>query len=275
MLGIRAFLVGLLFGIAISFVALRYHVVRHQEGVIVVPRAPQPPLRTIYADVRDWSAAMWQQHAELTQAIIKSGRADLMATGLIENALSEAAPESEIPAAPQEEEQERLVPVPIRFTSSTSTTSPEKRAPSPISGLQSLLGLGNRSSEQSTTSPSEQAQPSSPTSDAIELGSSFIPTLDHPIPLSDPDVSALRKSQSQESLSDEMNWTRGLLRALIPQDSGSTEGGATQQDQDHSASHFPFPVEAPRPGTTLTDRGNDAPIPGVQPQPPLRAVRPF
>ncbi len=74
----KQFMLGLLAGTALTFVALRYHVVRHDEGVSLVPRNPQPPLRSIYSDVREWGSAMWEQHPEVAQALIANDQVDVI-----------------------------------------------------------------------------------------------------------------------------------------------------------------------------------------------------
>lgn len=71
-------MLGLLAGTALTFVALRYHVVRHDEGVSLVPRDPQPPLRSIYSDVREWGVAMWEKHPEVAQALMANEQIDLI-----------------------------------------------------------------------------------------------------------------------------------------------------------------------------------------------------
>lgn len=74
----KQFMLGMLAGTALTFVALRYHVVRHTEGVSLVPRNPQPPLRSIYSDVREWGSAMWEQHPEVAQALIANDQIDVI-----------------------------------------------------------------------------------------------------------------------------------------------------------------------------------------------------
>ncbi len=77
-------LLGMLIGSLLMFVALRYHVVRHDKGVSLVPRSPQPPLRSVYSDVREWGNAMWEQHPEVAQALIENEQVDVISDEAID-----------------------------------------------------------------------------------------------------------------------------------------------------------------------------------------------
>lgn len=94
MFGIRAFLFGLTAGTGLGYFAMNYHVVYGPDGPVVVSRIQQPPIRSAYVDVRNWSAAMWQRYPDVTAALVKAGKGDLIASGVARNA---NAPE--LPAA--------------------------------------------------------------------------------------------------------------------------------------------------------------------------------
>jgi hypothetical protein len=76
---IKPFLFGSLCGACLTFVALRYHVVRYDEGVLMVARAPQPAVRSAYVDIRDWGAAMWKQYPEIAIALTEDGHGRVVA----------------------------------------------------------------------------------------------------------------------------------------------------------------------------------------------------
>ena len=78
----KPFIIGLMFGAGLSFVALRYHVVRYSEGFMLVPRTDQPPVRSAYADIREWGTAMWKQYPEVAAALVKDGQSKLVADSL-------------------------------------------------------------------------------------------------------------------------------------------------------------------------------------------------
>ncbi len=78
----KPFLFGLLLGAGLSFVALRYHVVRTADGFLLIPRIDQPPVRSAYADIREWGTAMWKQYPELAAALTKDGQGKLVADSI-------------------------------------------------------------------------------------------------------------------------------------------------------------------------------------------------
>jgi hypothetical protein len=80
----------MLLGAGVTFVATRYHVVRYQEGVMLVSRSQQPPLRSSYVDIRDWGAAMWKQYPEVATALANGGHSQLIAAGVAEDLRKQA-----------------------------------------------------------------------------------------------------------------------------------------------------------------------------------------
>ncbi|HWL10499.1 MAG TPA: hypothetical protein VNQ76_18990 [Planctomicrobium sp.] len=75
---IKIFLFGLLAGAFGTVMAMQYHVVRTHERFMVVARIHQPPVRTAYVDVREWTPAMWEHYPDLSEAMVKAGRSDLL-----------------------------------------------------------------------------------------------------------------------------------------------------------------------------------------------------
>jgi len=94
MFGVRTFAVGLLMGLSSGIFITHFHVVRTNDGFDVVPRVNQPPLRSTYCDVREWSTAMWTNYPEVTAALTKSGRSQVIGQNLKENLLEEILPEA-------------------------------------------------------------------------------------------------------------------------------------------------------------------------------------
>lgn len=92
MFGVRPFLCGLLAGACGGLFATNFHVVNTPQGVVVVPRTQQPPLRSSYVDIRNWSEAMWASHPEVTAALVADGRSSLIGDNLKDNLLDRVLP---------------------------------------------------------------------------------------------------------------------------------------------------------------------------------------
>jgi len=67
-----------------AFVALRYHVVRTRDAVLLV-RKPAFSLEDCLVDVRNWRAPDWQKHAALRKALIEAGHGDVVANSLLDD----------------------------------------------------------------------------------------------------------------------------------------------------------------------------------------------
>lgn len=120
----KPFLIGLMFGAGLSFVALRYHVVRDSEGFMLVPRTDQPPVRSAYADVREWGSAMWKQYPEVAAALVKDGHGKLVAESMTGDLLGKIEPDDSeaLDLLP-----ENVPPAPVRPASTV-----RKNPPTPI-----------------------------------------------------------------------------------------------------------------------------------------------
>jgi hypothetical protein len=75
----KHFLVGAAVGAVATGVALRYHVIRYQDGVMLVPRTSQPPLMSAYADIRSWGTVQWKEYPDVAEALVKDGHSKLIA----------------------------------------------------------------------------------------------------------------------------------------------------------------------------------------------------
>lgn len=71
------FFIGLILGSGSVFFLYNYHVVRAQEGFILIPK-PANSLTDPYCDIREWKGAEWEKHAPLAAALVAHGRSDLV-----------------------------------------------------------------------------------------------------------------------------------------------------------------------------------------------------
>ena len=78
------FLVGLVLGAALSFGALRYHLVRAEDGWHAIPRTA-PVLDDLVVDVRGFGVADWNAHRDLGYAIVQAGRAELLQQAAVDD----------------------------------------------------------------------------------------------------------------------------------------------------------------------------------------------
>lgn len=73
----KQFLLGMVCGAALLFVAMHYHIVRGNEGVVLVPKISNS-LSDVYVDIREFDLAQWKQHKPLAAAIMKSSQSHLL-----------------------------------------------------------------------------------------------------------------------------------------------------------------------------------------------------
>lgn len=76
----RNFLLGMIFGAGLLFVAMHFHVVRGNEGIVLVPKISNT-LSGTYADVRGFTLNDWKDHKPLAAAITKSNKSHLIEEG--------------------------------------------------------------------------------------------------------------------------------------------------------------------------------------------------
>jgi hypothetical protein len=73
----RQFIFGMICGAALLYVAMHFHVVRGQEGVVLVPKISNN-LSDIYVDVREFDLQQWKNHKPLAAAIMQSSQSHLL-----------------------------------------------------------------------------------------------------------------------------------------------------------------------------------------------------
>jgi hypothetical protein len=74
---IGSFLCGTVVGAVTVFGALKYHVVRANDGVHFVPKVTSG-FEDTYVDIRQFGFSDWNRHRSLAMALVKSDRAELM-----------------------------------------------------------------------------------------------------------------------------------------------------------------------------------------------------
>ena len=67
----------MLCGAVLLFVFMHYHVVRGNNGVVLVPKISNN-LSGIYTDIREFDLQDWQNHKPLAAAIMRSNQAQLL-----------------------------------------------------------------------------------------------------------------------------------------------------------------------------------------------------
>ena len=78
------FCFGMIVGGGIVCFAFEYHVLRTNNGVVLIPKKPAC-LGNQYVDVRTWKPSDWQSHPELVEAIVAHGRSDLFGSSVNEH----------------------------------------------------------------------------------------------------------------------------------------------------------------------------------------------
>jgi hypothetical protein len=74
---IGTFFFGALFGAAVCFTALKYHVLRTNDGFQLVPKLTANFSET-YVDVRNFKPDDWNRHKGLVAAIVHSGKTNML-----------------------------------------------------------------------------------------------------------------------------------------------------------------------------------------------------
>jgi hypothetical protein len=71
------FCFGVIVGGGLVGFAFEYHVLRTQNGVVLIRKSPAG-LGDQFLDVRNWKYSDWQAHPELVQSVVAHGRGDLI-----------------------------------------------------------------------------------------------------------------------------------------------------------------------------------------------------
>jgi hypothetical protein len=74
---ISGFLAGLLVGAVCTMTALKYHVVRAEDGFHLVPKL-SAQFSEAYVDIRGFDLADWNKHRSLALAVARSGKTHLL-----------------------------------------------------------------------------------------------------------------------------------------------------------------------------------------------------
>ena len=74
---ITSFLAGVVVGATGIFGMLKYHVVRAEDGMHLVPKMSSH-LGEIYVDIREFDLSDWNEHRALAVAIVRADKADLL-----------------------------------------------------------------------------------------------------------------------------------------------------------------------------------------------------
>lgn len=71
------FFFGMITGAAMLYVAMHYHLVRGQDGIVLVPKISNN-LTNTYVDIREFTLEDWRSHKPLAAAILKSDQSALL-----------------------------------------------------------------------------------------------------------------------------------------------------------------------------------------------------
>ena len=71
------FLLGMVAGAALMYVAMHYHIVHGKDGLFVVPKISNN-LTDVYVDTRAFELEDWKSHKPLAAAIMKSNQSHLL-----------------------------------------------------------------------------------------------------------------------------------------------------------------------------------------------------
>lgn len=269
MFGLKTFVAGLLLGSVTMLLAMQFHLIRTTEGFTVVPRAEQPPLRSTYVDVRRWNTGMWKNYPEVSEALIKAGREDVMTSGAAHSLFSESSESTlkEAGASINESTRKAIQAlVPIRFTQPQDDVEP-RTDHSEAEDSSFRIRFPSGSEAILRDEPHSSA-------DRIErngLVPTGLPVLQHPVPISE---EALRSStpSDRSGVESQPDWIRGLLRSLIPRENSAS----TEAEAEHSHARPTFELDAPRPEDEVLPSQATWSALNSKPQPaPVRAVRPF
>ena len=71
------FFAGMACGAVLLFTAMHFHMVRGNNGVVLVPKVSNN-LSDIYVDIREYDLQDWQSHKPLAAAIMRSNQSQLL-----------------------------------------------------------------------------------------------------------------------------------------------------------------------------------------------------
>jgi hypothetical protein len=249
MFGIRPFLCGLLAGACGGLFATNFHVVNTPQGVVVVPRTQQPPLRSSYVDIRNWSEAMWASHPEVTAALVADGRSSLIGENLKDNLLDHVLPKQTRSTTRRNET------IPAGRTNSVAAKSNAADDSMKMLDSQSTVrkrweaALDKAIAPMVDEDPAELAadQPSEVLPETSErdrlvqqLEEKFKDRVPDPVPATETKSTPTR-IEALPTSGDPSDMARDLLKQVIPQGGKSPNSAAPLRDLGHSLLNAPAP----------------------------------
>jgi hypothetical protein len=81
---IWTFVLGIVAGGVLIYAAMNYHLIRAKDGLHLVPKV-NAQLASTYVDIRNFKVADWANHAEITAALLKAERRDLLEGGFTDS----------------------------------------------------------------------------------------------------------------------------------------------------------------------------------------------
>ena len=157
MIGLKPLLAGLVLGSGGMYFAHQYHVLNSSDGVIVVPRAETTSIADVYADIRGWSPEKWADSPQISAALLKDGRTDLMTRETASGLLGETKKALDFSgtSASNEQATETSTPEIIFRPSSDSVRIPKTES----AAEESLLDRLSRQLQQSNENETLQERP--------------------------------------------------------------------------------------------------------------------
>lgn len=279
MFGIKTFLAGLTIGGVTSLLAMQFHVINTNDGLIVLPRVNRPPVRSTYVDVRKWSLSMWRQHPEVAKAAIKYGRPDLLGGGALNSIFPQQTGFQAEPTSNSKNEKSKFALdalVPIKFTNPNGSEGVvESKVPDPIFPFAKTQPQ-KRPPAESPPSGNDLANVVKPVfpenvrrSDANLSG---LPKLQNPIPIFDEVIKQNQNQRPQQQYNPQPKSSvfTDVLRALIPQNEQ-----ASASNRQHNAARPAFGIQAPNPNQRTVRPRQPLPPWQIKEQNFAPTVRPF
>lgn len=238
---VKPFLFGLTIGGIGTLLAMQYHLVRTDERFLIVSRAHQPPIRSVYVDIRNWNEATWKSYPELQEAVIKAGREDLLTA----QKKAEKVPEKAIvsgDSGPQMREVSTAGPTPI-------LTAADLRQTLPGNAPQTF---GSRPATPQTASPESSGSDwaNSPISYKSHGDQHNFPTMQKTVP-NPVEMESRRTVPQQNAESDSQgekasrpSWVLNLIRNMNPLDTSTGDAQQEPQQAPQPAVSGPVPSQA-------------------------------
>jgi len=232
-------------------------VVNTAQGIVVVPRTQQPPLRSAYVDIRNWSEAMWANHPEVTAALVKDGRSSLIGENLKDNLLEKVLPKQtssdSVPSTRGTASRSGTLPVSQANSIATSSdpgvdsgrileqgSAVRKRWEAALDKAIAPI-VDEDPAELAADQASEVLPDDSSQSDLVQqLEDQFKDRVTDPVPATQP-KSNTNKIEALPTSGDPSDMARDLLKQVIPQGGTSPKSAAPLRDLGQSLLNAPAP----------------------------------